>query len=75
MPLKTGVWGELRTVGKAPPEERDSRVNDYSEAEGRTKARARGKNRRTLVKLKMKWRELRAALLPPPREKTIVGNS
>lgn len=52
-----GRLGNLRTVGKTPPEERDSCVNDYSEAEVRTTARTPGKNRRTLVKLKMRWKE------------------
>lgn len=57
MHLMTGDWGNLRIVGKAPPEERDSCVNDYSEAEVRTTARTPGKNRRTLVKLKTRWKE------------------
>lgn len=53
----TGDWGNLRIVGKAPPEERDSCINDNSEAEVRTTTRTPGKNRRTLVKLKMRWKE------------------
>ena len=62
--LMTGIWSNLRLVGKAPPEERDSHVNDYSEAAERERAKTPGKSRTTLVKLKMNWKEnseLRAA--------------
>ena len=53
----TGIWSNLRLGGKAPPEERDIHVNDYSEAAERKKAKTPWKSRTTLVKLKMNWKE------------------
>lgn len=60
--LMTGVWGEAESCRKAPPEDRESRVNDYSEAAVKDKTPERGvgvegTTSRTLVKLKMRWRE------------------
>lgn len=51
--------GKLRAVGKPPPpqEDRESQVNDYSEAAVKNKTPERGMTSRTWVKLKMRWRE------------------